>query len=232
MPNDKSGQPLRVWLPKTVLTFLVFLVLSFVVYQTTVGTGTRDIGAQSMWALIVAMLLLVLLPVVDRIQSINISLSSLEVRLREAKAQALQVINSLEDQQIAKVAREQVAQADSTGQVRAAKEMAVELNVNRVLERIEEAIHQKRKCYVRYRSDPEGPVETFCVAPLDIKPGKTPATKANDYLWAHSFEHDSTISLRLGRVLGAELSEETFDPEEIMTGWDTREPEWNVPREW
>jgi hypothetical protein len=171
------------------------------------------------------MVLLLLLPVVDRIQTISVSLSGVEATLTEAKAKALGVVDSLEDPQIAEVAREQIFQAESTGQVRTAKAMAVELNVNRVIERVKEAIRQKRKCYVHYQADPEGPVDTFCVAPLDIKPGKTPKTKANDYLWVHSYEHNRTLSLRLGRVMGVELSEETFNPAEIMADWSNPELE-------
>jgi hypothetical protein len=37
-------------------------------------------------------------------------------------------------------------------------------------------------------------------------------------------------TLRLDRVIGAELSEETFGPAEVMT--PGKRPEWNVPREW
>ena len=232
MSNNQSRQPLRIWLPKVLLTFLVFLALVFVVYQMTVGVGERDLGQRSTWVLIVAMALLILLPVVDRIQTISISPGGFEATLGQVKARALEEISALEDQQVAQVAREQVRQADSASQVRTAMALAVELNVNRVVERVEEAIRQKRRCYVRYRPGPEGPIETYHVAPLDIKPGKTPATKANDYLWVHSYEHEDTISLRLGRVLGVELSEETFDPEEIMADWKNKEPAWNVPREW
>lgn len=232
MSNDRRNQPLRIWLTQAVLTFLVFLALMFVVYQTTVGMGERDLGQRSMWALIVAMALLILLPVVDRIQTISISPAGFEATLGEVKAQALEEIGALGDQEVAEAAREQVRQAESTGEVRAAMALAVELNVNRVVERVEEAIRQKRKCYVRYRSDLDEPIETYHVAPLDIKPGKTPATKANDYLWLHSYEHEDTISLRLGRVLGVELSEETFDPQELMDDWRSKEPAWNVPRDW
>jgi hypothetical protein len=232
MSNNQGQEPLRVWLPKVVLTFLVFLALVFVVYQMTVGLGDRDLGQRSMWALIVAMGLLILLPVVDRIQTISISPGGFEATLGAAKARALEEVGALEDQEVADAAREQIRQAKSADQVQAAMALAVELNVNRVIERVKEAIRQKRKCYVRYRPDPEGSIETYHVAPLDIKPGRTTATQANDYLWVHSYEHGGTISLRMGRVLGVELSEETFEPQELMTDWTDKEPTWNVPREW
>lgn len=232
MSNDQRQQPLRVWVPKVVLTFLVFLVLVFVVYRTTVGLGEGDLGQRSTWALVVAMVLLLLLPVVDRIETISISPTGFEATLREAKAQALEEVRALEDREVAEAARQQILHAESADQVQAATALAVELNANRVIERVQEAIRQRRKCYVRYRPDPNGPIETYHVAPLDIKPGKTAATKANDYLWVHSYEHEDTISLRLGRVLGVELSEETFDPQELVAQWRNKEPAWNVAREW
>jgi len=42
---------------------------------------------------------------------------------------------------------------------------------------------------------------------------------------------ESVVSLRLGRVMGVELSEDTFDPAELMADWK-KKPEWNVAREW
>ena len=111
-------------------------------------------------------------------------------------------------------------------------EKAVKLNVMRTLELVKAAIRGKHKCYVRYRPDPAEPIQTYYVAPLDVKPGKSPATKANDYLWGYSYEHESVVSLRLDRVLGIEQSEEPFDPAEVMAGWKNRETEWNVAREW
>jgi predicted DNA-binding transcriptional regulator YafY len=215
-----------------VLTFLVFVVLVFVVYETTVGMGDRDLGDRSRWALIVAMVLLVLLPVVDRIREIDISPTGFKAKLSEDQAHALEEVGALGAPEVAEVARPQILQAKSPDQIQAATARAVKLNVTWVVDQVKEAIHGKRKCYVRYRPDPAAPVKTYNVAPLDIKPGKTPATRANDYLWAYSYEQESTVSLRLDRVLGVELSEETFDLVELMADWKQKEPEWNVPRDW
>ncbi len=168
----------------------------------------------------------------DVFRTVSSTSGSLEDALRKAKARALEAAAALEDRELVKPTRERIRQAGSADQVREAMAMAVELNVSRVVERLQEAIRQKRKCYVRYRPDPEGPIETYHTAPLDIKPGKTAATKINDYLWVHSYEHESTLSLRLGRVLGVELSEVTFDPQELMADWKDKDPTWNVPREW
>jgi hypothetical protein len=230
--SDQEKQPLHIWLPTVVLKLLVFLAFSFVLFEATVGLGERDLSSNRVWVVIAGMMGLLLLLAVDRLTGLKVSPGGVEATLSQVKAQALGEISEIEDREAAEAARAQILQAESPDQVQAAMAMAVELNVNRVMERVKEAIHQKRKVYVRYRPDPQGPVEIYQVACLDVKPGKTPATRANDYLWVYSYEHESVISLRLGRVLGVELSEETFDPAELMADWRKREPEWNVPRDW
>jgi hypothetical protein len=225
-----QDQPLHVWLPKTLLTFLVFAALVFVIYGTMFGMGARQLSSGNTWALIVALVMLLLLPVADRVEEISLSPTSLTARLN--KAQALKEVGSLENKEAVEAAQAQILRARSADQVQAAKAWALELNVTHVVDQVKEAIGQKRKVYVRYRPDSEQPVETYLAAPLDIKPGKTPATRIGDYLWVYSYEHESVISLRLGQVMGVELSKETFDPAEIMADWKNKQPAWNVEREW
>jgi predicted DNA-binding transcriptional regulator YafY len=230
--SDLKKQTCGGWLPAVALKFLVFLAFAFVLFEATVGLGEQDLSSNRVWVIIAGMMGLLLLLGIDRLTALRVSPGGLEATLAQAQARALEEVGDLEDQEVAETARAQILQAESPAQVQAAMAVATELNVNRVLERVKEAIAQKRKVYVRYRPDPQGPVETYQVACLDVKPGKTPATRANDYLWAYSYEHESVISLRLGRVLGVELSEETFDPAELMAEWKQKEPEWNVPRDW
>jgi predicted DNA-binding transcriptional regulator YafY len=230
--SDQKEQPLHVWLPTVVLKFLVFLAFAFVLFAVTVGLGEQDLSSNRVWVVIAGMMGLLLLLAVDRLTGLKVSPGGVEATLAQAQAQALEEVGALEDREVADAARVQILQAESPAQVQAAMAMATELNVNRVVERVKQAISQKRKVYVRYKPDPEAPVEAYLVAPFDVKPGKTPATRANDYLWVYSYEHESVISLRLGRVLGVELSEETFDPAELMAEWKQKEPEWNVPRDW
>jgi predicted DNA-binding transcriptional regulator YafY len=235
MSNERSNpakQPLHVWLTAAMLKFLVFLAFAFVLFAATVGMGERDLSSNRVWVIMAGMAGLLLLLAIDRLTALRVSPGGLEATLAQAQAQALDEVSELEDREVAETARAQILQAESPDQVQAAMAIAVELNVNRVMERVKQAIHGRRKVYVRYRPDPQGPVETYQVAPLDVKPGKTPATRANDYLWVYSYEHESVISLRLGRVLGVELSEETFDPVALMADWKQKEPQWNVPREW
>ncbi|HID65269.1 MAG TPA: WYL domain-containing protein [Anaerolineae bacterium] len=230
--SDQKEQPLYVWLPAMILKFLVFLAFAFVLFEATVGLGEQELTSNRVWVVVAGMMGLLLLLAVDRLTALRVTAGGVEATLSQVQAQALEEVGELEDKEVADAARAQILQAESPAQVEAARAMAVELNVNRVVERVEQAIVQKRKLYVRYKPDPEALVEAYLVAPLDIKPGKTPATRANDYLWVYSYEHGSVISLRLGRVLGVELSEETFDPAELMAEWKQKEPEWNVPRDW
>ncbi len=229
--SDQREQPPHVWLPAVVLKFLVFLTFAFVLFEATVGLGKRDLSSNRVWVIVAGMAGLLLLLGIDRLTALKVTPTGVEAMLAQAQAQALEEVGALEDREVAEAARAQILQAKSPAQVEAAMAVAVELNVNRVVERVKEAIRQKRKLYVRYRPDPARPVEAYLTAPLDVKPGKTLATRASDYLWVYSYEHGGVVSLRLGRVLGAELSEETFDPAEVMAGWK-KTPEWNMAREW
>lgn len=230
--GDSDRRPLYVWLPPLVLKFLVFVVFAFVLFEATVGLGDGDLPANRVWVIVVGLAGLLLLLAVDRLTELRISPGGLEAKLREKKAQALAEVDTLDSTEVAEVARRQILEAESAAQVEATKAMAVELNVQRAVERIERAIRERRTCYVRYVPTPEAAVETYHVAPLDIKPGKTANTRARDYLWAYSYEHNRTVSLRLDRVRGVELSDDRFDPQELMTDWETLKPEWNVAREW
>ena len=169
--------------------------------------------------------------VADRLETLRFSAGGVEATLAETQMHAIADLDTLEDQDAAKTAREQILKAETPDQVHAAMAVAVELNVSRVVERVQDAIREKRKCYVRYKRDPDAPVDKYLVAPLDIKPGETPATQDKDYLWVHSYETNGTRRLRLDRVMKIDATEETFDPAELMKGWK-KEPEWNVAREW
>lgn len=230
--HNERTQPLEIWLPAFVLKLLVFAAFAFVLFQATVGLGEQELSAGRLWVTIATLVGLLLLLAIDRLTGVKLTPGSLEATLTEAKARALEQAGALEDAELAQALEVQVRQAENPEQVQAAVDLVAKLNVSRVVERIKEGIEQRRKCYIRYRSDAQAAVETFQAAPLDIKPGETPATRINDYLWVHSYEHDGVISLRLDRVLGVELSEETFDPGEVMADWKEREPEWNVPRTW
>ena len=234
MPNRRLPQreePQREGLPIAILKFLVFLTFAFVLFEAMVGLGERDLSAGRAWVAVAGMMGLLLLLGIDRLTALRFTTSGVEATLAESKNQALDEVGELDDQQVAAAARAQILEARSPDQVEGTLALAIELNVHRVLARVKEAIEKKRKACVRYRPDPRAPVETYQVACLDVKAGKTQATEASDYLWAYSYDHERIISLRLGRVVGMELCEEGFNPAELMAVWK-REPEWNLPREW
>jgi hypothetical protein len=155
----------------------------------------------------------------------------MEAKLSQTQARALVEVGALENPEVVQSAQEQILQAENASQVEAIQAVAVELNVSSVMKVVIEAINKKQKVYVRYRSNPENPVETYFCAPLDIKAGETPGSKANDYLWVYSYKHGCVISLLLGRVLGVEISDEMFNPIDLMSDWKDK-PEWNIEREW
>lgn len=236
MPRENGPDPrygrLYAWLPAFVLKLLVFSAFAFVIFQATVGLGEQELGANRMWIVMASLFGLLLLLGVDRLSTLRLSPGGVEATLTEVKARALEEVEALEDPELAEALEAQILRSESRDQVQAAAALATELNVGRAVKRIRQAIRERRKVYVRYRIEPEGAIETYPVAPLDIKPGRTPASRVNDYLWVHSYEHDRVISLRLGRVVSVELSEETFDPGALMADWEEREREWNVPRDW
>jgi predicted DNA-binding transcriptional regulator YafY len=224
------GELLSARLPTMLLKLFVFAALAFVLYEATVVHGSPALSASWTWVIIADMGCMLLLLAVDRLTELQVTPRGLEARLTEVQSQALEEVSAMEDPQVAQAARRQILQAKSAEQVKDAVAMAIELNVIQVVDRVQEAIRQKRRVIVRYRPDAEGTIQTYEVAPLDIKPGETGTTRTNDYLWVYSFEHGHILSLRLERVLSAEISEEAFAPDEILADWQERE--WNVPREW
>jgi predicted DNA-binding transcriptional regulator YafY len=213
------------------LKLLVFGALAFVLYEALIGLGEQDLPNSRVWITIAASVGLLLLLAIDRLTGLKVSTEGVEATLTEAKVKALEEISDIENQEAAEAARAEILQAQSTEQVKAAKAVAVELNATRIVERATEAIRRKRKCHVRYRPSPDEAEDTYLVAPLDVKPGATPNTRANDYLWVHSYETGGTRSLRLDRVRRVDVTDETFDPAELTAGWKKR-PKWNVTREW
>ena len=164
MSNERSDlkeQTCSGWLPTVALKFLVFLTFAFVLFEATVGLGEQDLSSSRVWVIVAGMAGLLLLLAVDRLTGLKVSPSGVEATLAQVKAQALGEMNEIEDREAAEAARAQILQAKSPAQVKTAMAMAVELNVNRVMERVKQAISQKRKVYIRYRSDPQGPVETY-----------------------------------------------------------------------
>lgn len=232
-PKTTPGrEPVYAWLPPILLKFLVLGAFVFVLYEATIGLGTQELDTARTWIVIAALFGLLLLLGVDRLTALKVSPKGVEATLAETKAQALKQVENLEDKEVAEAAMAQIRDAASPEEVEGALALAMELNVNRVVTRAHEAIRGKRKLYVRYQSDPAEDAKTFLVAPLDIKPGATAATRARDYLWVYHYEAERVMSLLLKHILSAEISEETFDPTEIVAKWEDRERKWNIPRDW
>jgi hypothetical protein len=231
--DPKQGkQPIEAWLPPLLLKFSVLVVLACVVAGAMVGVLQHDLESNRLWLIIGGMVALLLLLGIDRLTALRVGPQGVEAELSQAREKALAQVEALEDKEVAEAAQAQILQAKTPAEVEGAVGMAMELNVSRVVDRVKAAIRDRRKLYVRYQTEPAGEVEIWLVAPLDIKPGKTARTRTKDYLWVHSYESGRSQSLLLERVVGADLSDETFDPAEIMADWKDKAPAWNVEREW
>ena len=230
--NSQDRAPIETWLPPLLLKFAVMVVFACVIGGAMVGVLQHELDSNRLWLIIGGMVALLLLLGVDRLTALRVGPTGVEAELAQAKKTALAQAEALEDKEVAEAAQAQILQAQTPAEVQGAIGMALELNVSRVVDRVKAAIRDKRKLYVRYRSAPEAETDIWLVAPLDIKPGKTAKTRTKDYLWVHSYDSGGTRSLLLERVVGADLSDETFDPAEIMADLKNQSPEWNVERDW
>jgi hypothetical protein len=201
------------------LKFLVFGALTFVLYQATAVHGAPSLDNRWMWVTIAGMVCLLLLLAVDRLTQLEVTPSGLKASLSQIQAEAIKETAAMQDTQVAEAAQAQILEAKSPEQVEDAMAMAIELNVTKIISRVQQAIEQRRRIFVRYRTAPDQQIETIEAAPVEIKSGSTENTRRRDYLWVYSYEHNHPLSLRLERVLGVELSEEMFDPEQVQAAF-------------
>ena len=98
-------------------------------------------------------------------------------------------------------------------------------------QRIHEAIKRKKNLIVLYQGS--GGVKRYSLLPLDVTPGKTERTRENQYLWLYSKQHKTVLSMRMDRVLWTKVSNESFDPAEVMGAiWKDKRPTWILRRKW
>lgn len=99
------------------------------------------------------------------------------------------------------------------------------------VKRFHQAIQERRKVKVRYRSA-KG-MRQYTLIPLDVKGGRTERTKKNRYMWGYSEKSQRVLCLRLERVLHVTSQSETFEPAELgQQSWPGKKIAWNLPREW
>ncbi len=80
-----------------------------------------------------------------------------------------------------------------------------------------------------------GVVGIHDVAPIDVRPGDTPATSKTLYVWAWCFAEDKPETHTLTRIRRATPTGEKFDGGRILAQWVEHWPlpdQWVVPRSW
>lgn len=81
----------------------------------------------------------------------------------------------------------------------------------------------------------KGIVSVHDVAPIDVRPGDTPATAKTLYLWAWCFAEGKPETHTLTRIRRATRTGDTFDGGRILSQWVEQWPlpdRWVVPRSW
>ena len=104
-----------------------------------------------------------------------------------------------------------------------------------IADEIAEAIGACRRLRLVYTRKADGVTSIHEVAPVDIRPGDTPATATNEYLWAWCFAEDKLERHLLDRVRSVEILPTRFEPAEILARWPSGWPQpstWRIGRTW
>jgi hypothetical protein len=91
-----------------------------------------------------------------------------------------------------------------------------------------EAIHARKKVWVRFYSKADGGVLDRVCAPMDYGPG-TESDGLNRYwLWDYANEGSHALGLMPKQIVDLRGLGEEFDP----TQWNAGPPQWSVERNW
>ncbi|MBN1305573.1 MAG: hypothetical protein JXA13_14135 [Anaerolineales bacterium] len=228
--KSSDNQPNSKNLASTILKYLVFGTYAFTLYQVLMG-GDKDIPTNRVWIIGIVAIASLLLLAVDRLSELQFSKEGITAKLDQKKADTISEVGALTDNpKIAQEVNQEVLNAKNEQEVQSALEKAVRLNVDRNVELVTQAIQNKEKIFIRYRSVKGDQVENYFAIPLDIKPGESTDSSVYDYLWCYSEKGRRPISLRLDNVISVGKTAETFDPARItdLKGFDA----WVIPRNW
>lgn len=93
-----------------------------------------------------------------------------------------------------------------------------------------EAIHEKKKVWVRFYSKADSGLLDRVCAPLDYGPGGELKDGLNRYwLWDYaSNAGPHTLDLLPEQIVDLQVLGEVFDPAQL----DVRQAQWSIPRDW
>jgi predicted DNA-binding transcriptional regulator YafY len=110
-----------------------------------------------------------------------------------------------------------------------------QVGTDAILDVLTKAIVSSRLVRLGYSRKADDVVSLHHVAPIDVRPGDTPATETTWYLWAYCVEESKLERHLVDRIVTATLEDEAFDPRDVLRRWPSGWPlpyEWVVPREW
>jgi predicted DNA-binding transcriptional regulator YafY len=110
------------------------------------------------------------------------------------------------------------------------------VNAQEILTTLVRGITERRRVQLAYRRKKLGGGSIHDVAPLDIRPGWTPNTAHELYLWAWCFPDDRPELRLIERITKATLLHESFSEEPLLRRWPLEgwplPDAWEVPRDW
>lgn len=105
------------------------------------------------------------------------------------------------------------------------------MNLKQYIVTIAEAIQSTRKILLTFKTK-DNRILTRTCAPLDIAPSKRAKIKFYKFhLWDYDSTNPHVLSIMPDQIIEMKLTEDTFNPEEIVT-WDIMKSPWNVKRNW
>ncbi|MFN8459278.1 MAG: pentapeptide repeat-containing protein [Anaerolineae bacterium] len=91
----------------------------------------------------------------------------------------------------------------------------------------------KQQCKVTLQYMGAGTTKRERVIPLDVRPGLSPGTRHNRYLWGYSEESKFRRPYPINEILRVEPTEERFDPKEALRiAGKKNSKEFALPRDW
>jgi chaperonin cofactor prefoldin len=214
---------------KLFLKFLVLLVYGYIIFTILNWPRDTDFPETLAWLLFGIAFLLIPFLESDRLEEIVFSKKQITAKLKEYDDVFQEAYSISGSPEIAAKVSKNVLLTQGQVGVQEEIEKQIELNVDKNIALITQAIRDRRKIFLKYRVGDN--LENYQVYPVDVKTGETKKTYTRDYFWCFSEKDGHPKSFHLENIISVGISQETFDPKDI-TGFNFDEWDWGIPRDW
>ncbi len=200
--------------------FLAMVVFAAIPLRILFAIDPAKLDVTHFGLIAVAVLAMIVFPIRDRLTSLSLNTDGVSATLDDAREKALKSVASTVGADVAETVRAELEKANSVDAVESIRRAAIEtgqlkINAYRKLAAVVQAIQDKKKLRILYKSDEGHQTAERLVIPLDVQAGRTDASADRDYLWVASDDSDRPQSLLLSNVLKAEVSDESFNPSSL-----------------